>query len=50
MLNAVPSAPKKVSEQVAQFGYAERDLSVWSFSPRAHKMTRIACASIAKVM
>jgi hypothetical protein len=31
MLNAVPSAPEKVSEQVAQFGHAERHLPVWSF-------------------
>ena len=31
MLNAVPSAPEKVSEQVAQFGYAERHLLAWSF-------------------
>jgi hypothetical protein len=31
MLNAVPSAPEKVSEQVAQFGYAERHLPAGSF-------------------
>jgi hypothetical protein len=31
MLNAVPSAPEKVSEQVSQFWYAERHLPAWSF-------------------
>jgi hypothetical protein len=31
MFNAVPSAPEKVSKQVAQFGHAERHLPVWSF-------------------
>jgi hypothetical protein len=31
VLNAVPSAPEKVSKQVAQFGHAERHLPNWSF-------------------
>ena len=35
MLKAVPSSPEQVCEQVAQFGYAERYLPVWSFFLRA---------------
>ena len=31
MLNAVPSSPEQVGEQVAQFRYAERELPAWSF-------------------
>src|ERR1035437_10135344 len=31
MLNAVPSSPEQVGEQVAQFRYAERQLPAWSF-------------------
>src|ERR1017187_8774027 len=38
MLNAVPSAPEQVNEQVAQFRYAERHLPAWSFfSPCAQE-------------
>jgi len=31
MFNAVPSSPQHLGEQVAQFRYAEWDLSAWSF-------------------
>ena len=42
MLNAVPSASEKVSEQVAQFRYAEPQLPAWSFFNRARRMARTA--------